>query len=182
LNKSLLPPNSTPLERAVERVAIDAIDAIELPHRDLWNPDTCPIELLPWLALTVVVEGWRADWPEHIKRARVKAALDIQRTKGTVYSVRRVVESFGGQIAIREWWQTTPKGVPHTFELVLTLSGNGGTDASAEFVADVIAEVNRTKPLRSHFTFIQGLQTDARITLVAAGRAVAYARLDMTIH
>lgn len=177
---TLLPRNATALERAIERVSAKAIDKTPLPHRSLWNPDTCPIELLPWLAWAVGVEGWRTDWPDLVKRSRVKSAMEVHRLKGTVHSVRSVVQSFGGQIEIREWWQTTPRGAPHTFELVLTLSGAGGGEASAAYVNDVIAEVNRTKPLRSHFTFVQGINLQASVKVTAVARAVAYARLNFT--
>lgn len=155
--------------------------AIPQPHRAQWNPDTCPIETLPWLAWQMGVEAWRSDWPENIKRAIVRNAIQVQRQRGTIKSVRDTVSSFGGAISIREWWQTVPKGLPHTFELVLTLSNKGGGQASAAFVDDVIAEVSRVKPVRSHFTFVQGLNASASLKTAAVGRPVAYARLDMEV-
>lgn len=179
MTKSLLPPNAGTLDRAAEAAMAKAISAIPVPHRDLWSPDRCPIDLLPWLAWAVGVEGWRSYWPEALKRERVRRAIEISRTKGSVASVRRVVESFGGQIALREWWQMTPKATPHTFELVLTLTDASGAETSASFVDDVIAEVNRTKPLRSHFTFVQGLAAEAGASIVAVGRPASYARLDL---
>lgn len=177
LSSSLLPPNATALDRAAEAVAVGALRAIGQPHRALWNPDTCPLELLPWLAWQMGVEAWRTDWPENIKRAIVRNAINVQRRRGTLASVRDTVAAFGGQIAIREWWQTTPQGAPHTFELVFTLAGQA--NRSAAFVEDVMAEVARVKPLRSHFTFIQGLGSTGPIKLAAVGRPTAYARLDM---
>lgn len=182
MSKSLLPPNAGALDRAAEAAMVAAVSSIPVPHRDLWSPDRCPIELLPWLAWAVGVEGWRSYWPEALKRERVRSAIEISRTKGSVASVRRAVESYGGQISLREWWQKTPKGEPHTFELVLTLTGAGGEETSAAFVDDVIAEVNRTKPLRSHFTFVQGLAARASMAIVAAARPAAYARLDLAVQ
>lgn len=157
------------------------LDAIEQPHRALWNPDTCPLEFLPWLAWAMGVEAWRSEWPEAIKRALVRNAIQVQRQRGTLKSVRDTVASFGGAISIREWWQTAPKGTPHTFELVFTMTGQDGEQASAAFVQDVMAEVSRVKPLRSHFTFIQGLSAQASIQLACVGRPVAYTRLDMDV-
>lgn len=181
LPKSLLPPNASALDRAAEAAGVRAVDAIPVPHRDLWSPDRCPIDLLPWLAWSLGVESWRSYWPEALKRSRVRSAIPISRSKGSVASVRRVVESFGGQIALREWWQTTPKGAPHTFELVLTLNDASGAETSAAFVDDVIAEVERTKPLRSHFTFVQGLAARVDAALVAVARPAVYARLDLQV-
>ncbi len=105
--------------------------------------------------------------------------MAIQRRKGTANSVRMVVESFGGAVAIREWWQTEPRGQPHTFELTLTLTGTDGQTATSRFVNEVIAEVERTKPVRSHFTFTQGFQAEARIGVLAVARPAVYRRLLM---
>ena len=169
------------MDRAAESVLVKHLSAIEQPHRALWNPDTCPLEFLPWLAWAMGVEAWRSEWPEAIKRALVRNAIQVQRQRGTLKSVRDTVASFGGAISIREWWQTAPKGAPHTFELVFTMTGQDGEQASAAFVQDVMAEVSRVKPLRSHFTFIQGLSAQASLKLACVGRPVAYTRLDMNV-
>ena len=173
---SLLPPNATQAERDIE-AATARLEAVPTPLRQLWNPNTCPVALLPWLAWALSLDVWNANWSEAIKRERIRTAIAIQRRKGTARSVREVVQSFGGTIAIREWWQMDPPGEPHTFELLLFLNGVGGAPATAEFVNDVMAEVHRTKPARSHFTFTQGLTASAGIRLVAAARPAVFARL-----
>ncbi|CEE43631.1 Phage-related tail protein [Xanthomonas citri pv. citri] len=173
-----LPPNATPIERALAAVTA-RLEAIPLPYPDLWNPDTCPAGHLPWLAWTLSVDDWKADWSDAVKRSRLRSAMAIQRRKGTANSVRMVVESFGGAVAIREWWQTEPRGQPHTFELTLTLTGTDAQTATSRFVNEVIAEVERTKPVRSHFTFTQGFQAEARIGVLAVARPAVYRRLLM---
>ncbi|RNK69252.1 phage tail protein I, partial [Xanthomonas vasicola] len=90
------------------------------------------------------VDDWKADWSDAVKRSRLRSAMAIQRRKGTANSLLMVVESFGGAVAIREWWQTEPRGQPHTFELTLTLTGTDGQTATSRFVNEVIAEVERT--------------------------------------
>jgi len=175
---SLLPPNATPAERAIE-AAMARIGDVPSPLRDLWNFATCPVELLPWLAWMLSIDAWKPYWSVNVRRERIRTALQIQRRKGTADSVRAVVEAFGGAVQIREWWQQTPRGIPHTFEMVLTLSGEGGETATAQFVDDVIGEVSRTKPVRSHFTFTQGLQASAGIGIAAAGRVAVYRRLQL---
>lgn len=174
---SLLPPNASDLERALEAVGLSVLD-LPVPIDTLWNPDTISADLLPWLAWSLSVESWKPYWSDVIKRNRVKTAIDIARRKGTAKSVRDVVESFGGHVEIREWWQTEPKGVPHTFTLILTVPTQGGQEASAEFVDDIIAEVRRTKPARSHFTFTQGVLAMGGVGVIARARPVAYARLS----
>lgn len=177
--KTLLPPNATPLELAVE-ASVARVADVPVPIRDLYSPDDCPIDLLPWLAWHLSVDSWKSYWSEEIRRARVRSAMTIHRQKGTVKSIKDVVAAFGGSILLREWWQKTPMGDPHTFDLVMTLSGSGGQSATAAFVDDVIAEVSRAKPVRSHFTFTQGIDTNAAIAVVAVGRPAIYARLNLT--
>lgn len=176
---SLLPPNATTLELALE-AATTRLDAIATDIRALWSPDDCPEGLLPWIAWSLSLDSWSADWSEAVKRARVRAAIAIARRKGTAESVRSVVESFGGAVTLREWWEKGGSGVPHTFDLALTLSSMNGVPATAEFVNTVIAEVERTKPVRSHFSFTQGVATRAGLELAAFARPVTYARLTLT--
>lgn len=176
---NLLPPNATELEQRLAQVT-GAIDTIPVPLRSLWDADTCPLALLPWLAWQLSIDSWKSYWPESIKRERVRQALAIQRHKGTVASVRDVVESFGGSVELREWFQASPRGTPGTFELWLTLSGEGGTEATAAYVDDVIAEVTRTKPVSRHFTFTQGVTAASRVGVAAYARPAAYRRISLT--
>lgn len=173
----LLPPNATRLERALDRATARIAD-IAVALRALWSPDDCPEDLLPWLAWALSLDSWSSDWPEAVKRQRVRRALDIARRKGTASSVRAVVESFGGSVALREWWQRETPATPHRFDLVLSLSGFDGQAVTAAFVDSVIAEVRRTKPVRSHFTFTQGIGAAGAVGLVAAARPVVSARLN----
>jgi len=175
--RSLLPPNASHLERALEQVQARAsLQAV--PLRELWNPDTCPAYLLPWLAWTLSLDSWQPYWPEAVKRARIRAAVEIQRRKGTAKSVRDVVRSFGSSLALREWWQTEPKGEPHTFDVTLTLGG--GVPNTIEYQNDVIAEIERTKPVRSHFSFTLGLAATGGMGLGGAARPVIYRRIQCT--
>lgn len=174
---SLLPPTATALEKALEQVIGARFDEIEVPFRDLWSAERCPEALLPWLAWALSVDQWSSDWPLHIRRARVAAAIAIQRIKGTAKSVADVVESFGGDVVTREWFEQEPKGIPHTFALTVTLGGQSDNVPSAEFIDAVIAEVARTKPARSHFDFTVGLNAHADVGLIVAARPVVAARL-----
>lgn len=174
---SLLPPNATALERALEMLAASRLDGVGTPLRALWSAQDCPENLLPWLAWGLSIDQWSADWPLHIRRARVASAIDIQRRKGTPKSVIDVVNSFGGSVVVREWFQMTPPGDPHTFALSVSLGGQGDATPSAEFIDSVISEVSRTKPVRSHFDFTVALSARAPIGLRAVGRPVTYARV-----
>ena len=176
--QSLLPPNTTVLERAVEAADAQLLD-MPMVHHLLLNPYTCPAKFFPFLAWTVSVDTWSSEWPEHIKRARIASSFQIQRHKGTAQSIADVVASFGGQVQIREWWETEPKGPPHTFELLLTLTGQGGQEATAAFIDQVMAAVTRAKPVRSHFTFTQGINAEAAVAVFGVARVFTSARLQL---
>ena len=94
MRKDLLPPNATPLERAVD-AASARLDELEVPVRHLWNPRRCPLALLPWLAVTLGVETWDPGWPELLKRQACAEAFEVHREKGTVAAVRRVLRLIG---------------------------------------------------------------------------------------
>ncbi len=176
---SLLPPTSTALERALEQATarISGID-VDLPRR-LWDPWTCPADMLPWLAWGLSMDSWDNRWPEAVRRQRVASAIAIQRRKGTAQSVFDVVDSFGGALVLKEWWQYDPPAQPHSFTITLTV-GNGLGPLPADYIDDIIAEVTRTKPVRSHFTFTQGLEATGGIRLAAVARPALLTRLSAT--
>jgi phage tail P2-like protein len=173
---NLLPPNATPQEHALDD-ATARIGAVPTPIRELWNPDTCPADLLPWLAWALSLDSWQPYWPEAVKRQRIRNAVEIARRKGTAKSVRDVVASFGGAMSLKEWWQNDPPSTPHTFEILLTLGGS--VPATQEFQDDVIDEVTRTKPVRSHFTFSLGTSASGALGLLGAIRTAVYQRLRL---
>ncbi|SFJ78724.1 phage tail protein, P2 protein I family [Paraburkholderia megapolitana] len=175
----LLPVNSTPLERSIAATTARTFD-IPVPLADLMNPDTIPLALLPWLAWHLGVDTWKDYWPEQVKRARVKAAIPIARKRGTAAAVRDVVATFGANIAMREWFELEPPGVRGTFEIVMTVSSRDGTPATAAYVADIIAEIDRVKRASAHYTFTQGLSMQGTQRVAAAVRPALYRRLSLT--
>ncbi len=123
--KSLLPLNSTQLERAMEAAFFEKTI---VPLRDLYNPDTCPVHLLPHLAWARSVDRWDYRWSEATKRAAIKASFYIHKHKGTIGAIRRVVEPLGYLIEIIEWFNTVPEGVPGTFALKVGVLETGITE------------------------------------------------------
>ena len=175
----LLAPNSTTTERNLATVNARISD-IPTPIAQLMNPDTIPLALLPWLAWHLGIDAWKDYWPEQVKRARVKAAISIARKNGTAAAVREVVAAFGGNIALREWFEMQPKGKPGTFDVVLTVGSRAGEAPTAEFIADIIAEIERTKPVRAHYSFTQGFGMQGALGVIGAVRPALYRRLTFT--
>lgn len=174
---NLLPPNASAAERAFATLFGETM-MTPTPTREVWNPDTCPANLLPWLAWALSVDSWKAAWPEAVRRNVVRTAIAIQRRKGSVQSVRAIVNAFGGAVILREWHEQDPPADPYTFELAMVITGEGGAAPSAEFVQDVVDEVARTKPVRAHFTFSQGVPVASLLGVLGAGRAALYRRLE----
>lgn len=175
---ALLPPNSTLLETAAQDLLAARFAALPVDLPALWSAQDCPEELLPWLAWALSIDQWDAAWPLLVRRARIATAIAVQRRKGTASSVQDVITSFGGQVALREWFEKTPPGVPHTFDLLVSLGGIGGAPPTVDYIDAVIAEVTRTKPARSHFTFTLAVGASARIGTLAAAQALSLSRLS----
>lgn len=99
---SLLPISATPQERAVEGV-ISRLSDVPILVRESWNPDTCPVALLPWLAWALSVDNWNPAWSEAAKRAVIRESFYVHSTKGTVASIRRIFDAMGfGDVFIDE--------------------------------------------------------------------------------
>lgn len=142
----LLPGNATELERLAAQ-ALAQIERVPVPLRDLWNPDACPVALLPYLAWAFSVDRWSQVWPESAKRNAIKAAYFIHSRKGTIGALRRVVEPLGYLIEVREWWEELPLGVPGTFRLLIGVLDTGITEAMYQELTWLIDDA---KPLSRH--------------------------------
>lgn len=144
----LLPPSSTPLERALADT-VAKVSTLPTPARDLWNPDTCPVELLPWLAWAFSLDDWDVTWTESQQRAAVKASYSVHRYKGTIGSVKDALQALGLGVQVQEWFNQIPAGDPYTYKLLLEVNQYGVSLAQLETIQAV---VENAKNLRSHMT------------------------------
>ncbi|WP_447876367.1 phage tail protein I [Serratia fonticola] len=144
MNNRLLPVGSSALEVAAARACAE-LARIPVPVRDLWNPDTCPIALLPYLAWAFSVDHWDERWPDIVKRNVVTSAFYLHRHKGTLGAVRRVVEPLGYLIKVLEWWQNNDP--PGTFRLDIGVLETGITEAMYQEMERMIADA---KPVSRH--------------------------------
>ena len=143
---SLLPSNRTPLEQALAQVSMEK-PALPDVLRRMIRPDTCPVELLPWLAIQRSVDRWDPQWSEAIKRKVIKDSFEIHKRKGTLGALRRVIEPFADVIDITEWHQLEPMGEPGTFSMSLALFESG---LSEQGLADLERMITDTKPISRH--------------------------------
>ena len=173
----LLPPNATPLERALAGVTA-RISAVPAPLAPLWDPETCPLPVLPWLAWGLSVDSWDTDWSVRAKRDAVAQSIDLHRRKGTRASIDTVIARFDAALQVVEWHEQVPRGTPHTFDVLLDIVGPGGAVlVTRRLIESIVREVTRVKPLREHFRFVQRLRATASIGLLAVARPATFQRL-----
>ncbi len=144
MNNSLMATGSSVLEqRAAEACAV--ISDLSVPLRDLWDPWKCPAKFLPYLAWAFSVDRWEETWSETAKRQAVSDAFWIHQRKGTVATVRRVIEDMGYSMTIAEWWEVAdPAG---TFRLEVDLNDIGITESMIKELERII---ECTKPVSRH--------------------------------
>ncbi|WLG55489.1 phage tail protein I [Pseudomonas extremorientalis] len=161
----LLPANSTPLERQAAQ-ALAQIQRVPVPLRQLCNPNTCPVDLLPYLAWAFSVDRWDSKWTETAKRAAIRSSHYVHSRKGTIGALRRVVEPLGYLIEVLEWWQTTPNGVPGTFAIKVGVLETGITE---EMYQELTWLIDDARPVTRHLTGLAiSLETTGRINIFAS--------------
>jgi len=148
--KDLLPPNATPLERAVDGASV-RIDRIRVPLADLWSPDRCPLPLLPWLAATLGVETWDPGWPEGIKRRACRESFLVHAEKGTPAAVKRVLNQIG---AVYDYFEGPRAADPalNAMEAYVCIL-NSSTVALSD-IADIRAALDRAKRATVHLQVV----------------------------
>lgn len=176
MSKDLLPINATPQERALS-LATARAGEVAVPVASLWNPQTCPVDLLPWLAWALHIDNWDSGWTETQKRNVVASAFLVHKLKGTVGAVKRVANSFGTTVLIKEWWQTTPPGAAHTFTATFSIP-----TAPVEQQNSIIEAIKATKPVRSEMTAQVVNNVEGSLGVPAFARLATFDRFIATLN
>lgn len=176
----LLPPNATPLERALAAIA-GRVSGVPLEIGALMDPGTIPSSALPWLAFALSIDRWDANWSDEEKRAAVASAIPDQRIKGSRLAVERVLARYDAPAQLIEWWEERGSGDPHTFEVELPLidAAGAGPRLSAITLSRMAAEIARTKPARSVFAITGRLALEGAPAPLAAASVTGLRRLDL---
>lgn len=184
---SLLPPNATRLERALEagatlRPRVDAAAVAQV----IDNPLLAPAFVLPWLAYGKSVDAWDADWLEADRRAAIAESIPMHRIKGTRASVETVLGRFDSRARLVEWYEASPRRPAHTFDVIVPMvlpdgTAPGGRRASAAFADAIVREIARVKPLREHMRLVQEIRAAGAVGITGVVRALSYTRADATM-
>jgi phage tail P2-like protein len=161
MSAALLPYNATELQKMLADAALDLLaaapDFID-DLNNLWNPSSCRLDLLPYLAWALGVDEWDPDWDEAAQRAMVAEAHAVHAIKGTPAAIKRVLSLAGyGEATITEHRQAFYNGdayfdgsVKHSdawycFEVSL----NTLALPDADRVTRIVSAINRVKPVRA---------------------------------
>lgn len=143
---NILPPNATPLERALADMDWDRISALDVDViRSITDPATCPLPLLPWLAWAFSVDVWDDTWDEATRRAVIAASPAVQRVKGTRFAIRTALEAVDVTSTIMEWWEYAPEHRHGTFDVIIWVTGLGApiTGPLLDQVRQIVLQAKR---------------------------------------
>lgn len=161
---SLLPANSSPLEKALDLGFGKLLDRVMPPFPALMNPLQTAAEFLPYLAADRGVSEWDADASEVEKRLTVALSWQIQRQAGTPKALSYAVESLGFTPNITAWYQQRPLGLPYTFDVqaIIGRSWSGGDHNR------LIRRINAAKGERDQATITIVHETEGQIAFTQA--------------
>ncbi|WP_368607569.1 phage tail protein I [Pseudomonas fulva] len=179
---SLLPHNATQLERALEAAADLGLDPDII--RGVADSARCPPNFLPWLAWAWKVEGWEAAYTDEQRRALIREAIPIHKTKGTEGAIRRVLKAVRVNADYKEW-REIPNAAPYTFQLTAWANENRegeGSIISPQLGERIRALVDATKNERSHYTFRLGARFDGGLVAANAARLQGWLRRSAEVQ
>jgi phage tail P2-like protein len=174
----LLPPNASPLEKALSLAPAATLDQVPVTIDQLWNPATCPVALLPWLAWGLSIDLWDSEWTEPQKRAAIADAILFQRRKGTPASLRIVLDRFDPLIKIVEWFQDRETLDPYHFRLELPLLAESDVFYDENLVARILRDIAQVKPVRAHMLAVYRVRSEAKAWLASVAKVGGMTRLD----
>lgn len=174
LSASLLPPNATEAERALEAALRIEIDLSAVPVMD--DPAACPENLLPFIAWELAAPRWDALWTEAEKRTAASTAIAENKRRGSRGAVEAVLATFSPDLELVEWWQSNAGDAPGSFQI----RARHGVVPFEEMTAGAIEAMQRdiavAKPLSRPFKIVQYTDGDAGLAIAAVVRPLAIAR------
>lgn len=135
----LLPLNATKQERALSLSTARA-GSVPVPVGDLWNPYTCPVGILPWLAWSLAVDPWNSEWTESQKRSAIAESIAVHRVKGTIGALKRALEAIGYECVVND--QT---GVPYVFRVGIDVTNGSAEDKAYTQARDIALKVKNAR-------------------------------------
>lgn len=172
---SLLPPASTTLELDLEQT-MARLDGVPLPMGTIWDADTCPANLLGFLAWSLSVDEWDPAWSEQVMREAIRVAPMLSSRKGTIWAIENALNKFGLGTKVKEWWAMDPPGAPGTFAVVTELQEETFQRVGAALTPQTTDQIRRVidanKPLSRTYTMTVSFAAfgiKSQLTMVSIG-------------
>lgn len=158
--EALLPTSATLREKALLTAEV-AIILDKKPEviTTIWDPQRCPVNLLPYLAWALSVDVYNDDWDEQLKRDVISASPIVHRLKGTVFAVEESLRALGATAKITEWHLDEPVARRGTFRVDIRANRRLSRDdvfLSASAQRQIISQIAKVKPLSRFFTVTLG--------------------------
>lgn len=112
---TVLPSNSSALERALDIGFGLLLDRVVVPFPELLDPEQTPVEFLPYLAADRGVDEWDPNASEAEKRLTVALAWPTKRQAGTRAALENAIKGLQLVPNVTAWHEQTPKGAPYSF-------------------------------------------------------------------
>lgn len=185
--RSLLPENSTPLEKALEcAVFTDELHGVLPRLSAFWNPRTCPVQFLPYLAWAVAVDIWDSEWTEATKRRVIETWIALRRIRGTVGAVKGALAVLDLRSRVEEWWETSPPGKPGTMTVYASAAENLPDGRDSELTLKNYALVARVvesmKRASCHYVFHPTVSYSGRVGFAARARLTPIVRVGARLE
>jgi len=170
-SEHLLPRSATPLQIALSGSGHRMLSVPVWVIRACWDPDACPVHLLPYLAQAWSVDEWDPEWSEAQRRSAIKDAPRFHKLKGTASALISAINALGIGATVAEWFEYG--GQPYRFKISVTLQQ--GASWTAKQASLIWRTAIATKNVRSWLETISvavppPTVTPARIGLVAHTR------------
>jgi len=114
---SLLPANSSALERALDLGFGALLERITPPFPELMNPAETPSAFLPYLAADRGVSEWNTEAVDAEKRLTVELAWPTARQAGTRQALENAAKGLRLIPEVHAWYEQTPAGQPYSFSV-----------------------------------------------------------------
>lgn len=151
-NDSILPKNSTHLERSMEKAMKAMIGSQSFNFSAIMNPDLMDSSnrdiLMPYLAWMLGVEIWSDEFNDEQKKNLIKRYLTIRYARGTLYAIKEMYDIIGVKVVITENPVTArcPNGEPYKFNIRIT-----NHNISEQLKNEIRRLMERLKPIRCDY-------------------------------
>ncbi len=164
MSNSLLPLNSTKLEKALDKQT-QRVDALPVTFASLVDADSCPEAFLPWLAWSRRVEYWDGQWTESKKRNVIKNARAFNAQRGTKSTLTQAMDNIGLDHSLLAWHELYPKGTPYSFTVKIT-----GGRISVQQQQEIYTALDSVKSARDQFSIDASVVSSVQFYVAGACR------------